>query len=59
MLFNNFTDLPHINYFNYNIVKYRKNSVNNALKAVLPLLDKEQIGAYIVLKHIIGSILLI
>jgi len=40
-LFNNFTDLPCINYFNYNIAKYKKNLVNNTLKAVLPLFNKE------------------
>jgi len=59
MLFNNFIDLPRINYFNCNITKYGKNLVNNALKAVLPLLNKEQIGAYTALKYIIGGILLI
>jgi len=59
MLSNNFTDLLYINYFNYDITKYRKNLVNNALRAVLPLLNKEQIGAYTTLKHIIGGILLI
>jgi len=59
MLSNNFIDLPRINYFNYNIAKYRKNLVNNALKAVLPLLNKEQTGTYTALKHIIGGILLI
>ena len=58
-MFNNFTDLPHINYFDYNIAKYENNLVNNTLKAVLLLLDKEQIGAYTALKYIIGSILLI
>src|SRR6266568_8907139 len=58
-LFNNFIDLPRINYFNYNIAKYKKNSVNNALKAVLPLLNKEQMGACIALKYITSSILLI
>ena len=59
MLSNNFTDLPHINYFNCNIAKYGKNSVDNALKAVLPLLNKEQKGAYTALKHMTGGILLI
>ena len=59
MLSNNFIDLPRINYFNYNITKYRKNLVNNALKAILPLLNKEQKGAYTTLKYIIGGILLI
>jgi hypothetical protein len=59
MLSNNFIDLLRINYFNYNIVKYRKNSVNNALKAVLLLLNKEQMGTCIVLKYIIGGVLLI
>ena len=59
ILFNNFTDLLCINYFNYNIAKYSKNLVNNALKAVLLLLNKEQMGACTVLKYIISSILLI
>ena len=59
MLSNNFMDLPCINYFNYNIAKYRKNSVNNALEAVLPLLNEKQIGAYTALKYITGGILLI
>ena len=59
MLFNNFIDLPHINYFNYNIAKYSKNLVNNAFKAILLLFNKKQIGAYTALKYIIGGILLI
>jgi len=59
VLSNNFIDLLRINYFDYNIAKYGKNSVNNALKAVLPLLNKEQTGAYTALKYIIGGILLI
>ena len=59
VLFNNFIDLPRINYFNYNITKYSKNLVDNALKAILPLLNKEQMGAYTVLKYIISGVLLI
>jgi len=59
MLSNNFIDLPRINYFDCDIAKYRKNLVDNALRAVLLLLNKEQIGAYTALKYIIGGILLI
>ena len=59
MLSNNFIDLPCINYFNCDITKYKKNSVNNTLKAVLPLLNKEQMGTYTALKYITGGILLI
>ena len=59
MLSNNFIDLPRINYFNCDIAKYRKNLVDNALKAVLPLLNKEQTDTYTALKYIIGGILLI
>ena len=59
MLSNNFIDLLRINYFDCNIAKYGKNLVDNALKAVLLLLNEEQTGAYTTLKHIIGGILLI
>ena len=59
MLFNNFIGLLYINYFNCNIIKYNKNSVENALKAILLLLNKKQIGTYTALKHIIGGVLLI
>ena len=59
VLFNNFTDLLRINYFNYNIAKYGKNLVNNTLKAVLLLFNEEQTGACTALKYIIGGILLI
>ena len=41
ILSNNFTDLLCINYFDCDIIKYRKNLVDNALEAVLLLLDKE------------------
>ena len=58
-MFNNFTDLLRINYFDCNIAKYSKNLVNNTLKAILLLLNKEQMGAYTILKYIIGSVLLI
>ena len=58
-LSNNFTNLLCINYFNCNIAKYGKNLVNNVLKAILPLLNKEQMGVCIMLKYITGSVLLI
>ena len=59
MLFNNFIGLPRINYFDCDIAKYKKNLVNNTLKTVLLLLNKEQMGVYIILKYITGGILLI
>jgi cellular nucleic acid-binding protein len=58
-LSNNFIDLPRINYFGCDIAKYGKDSVDNALEAVLPLLDEEQKGACTALKHMTGSVLLI
>ena len=40
-LSNNFTDLLRINYFDCDIIKYKKNLVDNAFKAVLLLFNNE------------------